>query len=165
MTLPVMVVDQPYIPPFWCGRCRADAGSREWFLDTGIDVEVPGATDGRMFICNKCVDDFVQAIPGYYTKQDLDAIVEANQNSLAAADKSIKTWSEKVLAFHKLGIDLEKVWENLNGRDDPTAISSDPDPEPIDPEPASIAGPIERDDAGTDQSDGDSNPFLDGITI
>lgn len=152
MTLPIFLIDKPWLPPFSCGRCNCTEGTREYWIDTGIDIEVASHADGRLYLCNMCVRDFVNADPNAFTKEDMDNIVAVTQDACDSAEKVVRKWKDQVIAFARIGINLETVWEKIG-----------PEPERIvvrDPEPVSVDQPAIGPDIEIDRPEPNSNPLI-----
>lgn len=115
----------PHLPPFCCGKCGATEGTRDYWIDTDIDAEVPSHADGRIFICNKCILDLAEIDPQIISRVDSDKLLAYQNEFVLKAQETQRAWEEVVNAFGVVGIDLVKVWE-LSGfnRDNKLIASS-----------------------------------------
>lgn len=165
MSTPISIVKIPYIPPFSCGRCAAGEGTRDFFVDTGIQIEVVSHADGRLFICDACLTDIVNHVSIFYTKVDMDSVIETYSKVIEQSNEVKDHWESRVKEFNKIGINLEKVWDSLNGRSEPESAPvinpADVDkPKPIDP-----TGTDKYSDAGIDSTEPNSNALLAGFVF
>lgn len=113
MALPLFIVDKPHLPPHLCMRCRVQGEIREYFLDTGIDTEY----DGRIYLCNLCLQDFAKIDPNAFTRSEVNDIVATSQEQLAHADRVAKDYKEKFDYLLTVGINLDNVITNLKEAD------------------------------------------------
>lgn len=137
MASAVLLVSVPSLPPFVCGYCGNSEGGPDFFVDTGIDIEVPSFADGRLYICDSCFSNMVDKVPNTYTKGDMDMLVETQQDLQKYAQSIINNWEQRVSMFKTIGIDLDKAWENLNGNSTRVEQQSDSTEGPGDSEPVS----------------------------
>lgn len=148
----IQVVAVPHLPPFRCAMCSCTEGTREFWVDIGVQAEIEGHPegDGAMFICDVCLTDIVNAVPIFYTKQEMDSLVEILHQREAAAQAATRIWDVKVQFFKSMGIDLEQVWEReISGR-------NQPDPDPVAVSTSSV-GTAESDNPDVSQSEEPAN--------
>ncbi len=99
--------------PYTCFRCLAHSEVRDYFIDAGIDTDF----DGSVYICNMCMTDLFHVTPDYFSKEEVDNIVIAQQAISTKASVIVEDYNNKLQAFKELGIDLEKLLESAkNGR-------------------------------------------------
>lgn len=105
------IVTFPHLPPFCCGKCGATEGTRDYWIDTDIDAEVPSHADGRVFICNMCILDLATIDPQLIARSESDKLLAYQNEFVLKAQDTQKAWETVVVCFANIGIDLVKVWE------------------------------------------------------
>lgn len=107
---PVRVYDSPPSHPYMCMKCRNGAETREYFIDTGMQVE----WEGLIYLCNECMHDIALACGIYITREYSNTLL-ADQADMVSkyydmVDK-IKLWDQ---VFHDLtGTSVYEFFSNL----------------------------------------------------
>lgn len=97
---PAALYDEPLAPPHFCIRCRAHGAIREWFVDTGAEVE----WEGIVYICDDCFKDIVRVTPSFMS-------VESHRQIVAQYTNELDRLAE---VDNKLAL-LSGIWMDLTG--------------------------------------------------
>ena len=71
----------PVMLPGICARCRCNEQAREYFVDTGFDLEF----EGVCYICNKCLEDIAKASGEFFLKTEVDDLLAVQLNEVKNA--------------------------------------------------------------------------------
>lgn len=104
---PTTIHETPILNPGECHRCHCNelAEGREYFVDTGIDVEWVGV----LYLCNLCLADLVRVTPDILHKSIVDAAAEAQSNFIAEAERKDRQYEEIVSALTSMGLTVEAL--------------------------------------------------------
>lgn len=158
---PVAIHKEPPMMPHTCIKCGAHAQIRDWFVDTGTEVE----WEGIVYFCNFCFADMVKVTPDFLS-------VESHREIVAEYTKSMDELSElkiqlRVITdqwFELTGLDLmtffqnlKKVDEHARGLELSRALSSATGDMPT---VSSDSSEPEHDDSGIDEPDPTIEPAI-----
>ena len=98
-----------------CGEKGDENTNRDFFISLGIDTE----WDGRIYICNLCLDSVVEVSPNHCSRELLNEALEA-QNVLVSNATAVQKKHELLKEeLAKVGIDLDQLTERvIYGPDD-----------------------------------------------
>jgi hypothetical protein len=103
MMQPVVLKGPLPILPAVCFRCKCY--EKEYFVDTGIDTEF----DGRIFLCNHCMIDFVKVMPDAYTARDV-LLMEIDSDKIKeASSKALRRYDHLLKSLKALGLDIKSL--------------------------------------------------------
>lgn len=171
--LPPVVTKGPLpLMPAVCYRCRCY--TKKHFIDTGMDTEF----EGRIYICNDCMKDFVEADPDSYTTKDM-AIIKAEADLVVQESSSaLRKYDNLMKVLRTLKIDVtniiareERAQKNAERRKQRNPVSEITHEDSLRAQReitdaiARSAGESEQDERNPVESDGatDPNPFTSSI--
>lgn len=149
---PVELTTDPKASPHVCIKCKAHSQVRDWFVDTGTEVE----WEGILYICNFCMADIVRVTPDFMSVQAHKEIVSeytASLDELAALQQSLRMLEDSWMKLTGMNLipffeQLEKVNELGRELELSRVISSTVGSEPT---VSSDSTESERDNCGTDE--------------
>lgn len=64
MVRPVQLMEFPVFPPYTCKKCGVGNGFRNWFIDIGVDNDMPldPRLQGAIYLCDQCTHDFIEDV-------------------------------------------------------------------------------------------------------
>lgn len=106
---PVNVVEVPNLPPGTCVKCLCtNTPNRDYFVDIGVDLEFGGV----IYICNMCLLDIVNHTDDFFSKKQVDALVDANSAMMSDAARALDEQKEVHKALESVGIDVPLLLKN-----------------------------------------------------
>lgn len=95
---PVEIYQNPPMHPWQCMKCKSGAGTREFFVDLGFDVE----WEGNVYLCNECMTNLGKTSKLFITQED-------HHNAIAMMDQELQRlhdfedkFAEWALVFHQV---------------------------------------------------------------
>ncbi len=99
----------PPMYPWACMRCMAGESARpDGFIDMGIDLDYEhtgGETYGSIYICFPCMGDIVGRLENFYTKEEIQHVIE-DSNEVRAQLRKVDAHNAKLDKLVDLGIDV-----------------------------------------------------------
>lgn len=167
MSTNIQFVDNPYLFPNICFRCRAGSEARNLYVDTGMDTEY----DGRIYLCEPCFSDICTKSDGlFFTKDQVDLLLSVQQDQLYVARKITERQEILVQLLNECGINadffLEKV-ENHERNSGRSTGSFDLEPSVGQTIPTGVSDSVDESERPSSNADDaiDSNPLLAGVTL
>lgn len=105
---PANIVEVPVQIPGTCLRCKcAKTPNREYFLDTGTDIDYVGV----VYFCDKCLLDFVEKSPDCFTQREMNDVIDSNNELLTLASENVKDYADVKAALKAIGLDAADLLE------------------------------------------------------
>jgi hypothetical protein len=102
--LPPVVTNGPLpLLPAVCYRCKCY--KKKYFIDTGMDTEF----EGRLYICNDCMRDFVDADPKSYNSVQVAEIKAQAESIQASSEGALRKYEFLLNAIKRLGLDISEI--------------------------------------------------------